>query len=56
MRFKCDIKDYVNDKYVRFPDKDIYKAEDLWTGERLETNGKIDIVIPAHGVIVYKVK
>ena len=55
-RFKCDIKDYVNDKYVRFPDKDIYKAEDLWTGERLETNGKIDIVIPAHGVIVYKVK
>lgn len=55
-RFRCDVKKYVNDDYIEFHEKEKYIAEDLWTGERIETSGKIDIELPAHGVVVYKFK
>jgi|SRR5579864_125161 len=35
--------------------KNGYSLHDLWTGETKKTSGKISAVVPAHGVVLYRV-
>lgn len=56
VNFTCDVSKFSKDAYLEFEKKDGYKAEDLWSGEEFETNGKIKVKIPAHGVAVYKIR
>ena len=55
VNFTCDVSKFSKDAYLEFEKKDCYKAEDLWSGEEFETNGKIKVKIPTHGVVVYKI-
>ena len=53
--FKCDLTKFCEDEYIEFDKSDKYFVEDLWTNDKTETDGKISIQIPPHGVVVYKI-
>ncbi len=55
-KIKYDLNKLLDDKYIALNKRASYRLEEQWSGETLETSGKIDLALEKHQTKVYLIK